>query len=80
MNLWMEGLHPSAENFGAAGVLGHLTRGESGRGERLKGSARAEKLKAKLKEPSRERDQSALVGDAKEGQQGQSCDGRGATS
>jgi hypothetical protein len=34
-------------------------------------------LEAKLKEPSRERDQSALVGDAEEGQQGQSCDGRG---
>ena len=61
MDFRVEGFHPPAENLGAAGVVGHLARGDSSRGERLQRAAGAENLKAKLKEPSRERNQSALI-------------------
>ena len=70
MDAGVEGLHPSAEDLRASGVLGHLARREPRLAEGPKGSAGAEELESEVDETTGEGNESPLVGDAEEGDHG----------
>jgi hypothetical protein len=66
----MERLHPTPEDLRAPGVLRHLARREAGVLEGLEGSTGAEQLESEVDETTGKGDESALVGDAEEGDHG----------
>jgi hypothetical protein len=66
----VKGLHPAAEDLGAASVLGDLPRGKSRVLEGLEGASGAEELESEVNETAGEGNESPLVGDAEEGEHG----------